>query len=282
MLLLRDAHPSWLLLGGSVTIVLYWGVRTLRWSLLLRQLDITIPYLELYMCNAVVLGFSIVTPFQSGEALKVELMRRHGYVDRLSGYSSFAIERVLDLVTVLTLASMTSLLLVASVIDRIPFTQMLMAVLVGLGMGWVVVWKTRWPGVVGRFQQSLQSCIRDPLILIMVVLLSLLGWCFAAAGWYVCLLSIGIDTGYDVAVTLTALITVLNMLSFVPGALGVSEVGISLFLQLLGWSTALSQAGALIIRAYGILVLALSLLHFVFWRHSRFDNRTAKTPHELS
>lgn len=274
--LLLEAQLVWLLFGGSVTVVFYWGVRTLRWSLLLKQLGITIPYLELYMCNAVVLGFSIATPFQSGEVLKIELMRRHGHVDRLSGYSSFAVERALDLLSVLALASITSLLLITSIADRIPVFPMLMVVLAGLFVGWVIVWKTRWPGAVGRFQQSFRACIHDPVILVAAASLSLLGWCVAASGWYVCLLAIGIDTGYDMALTLTASITVLNLLSFVPGALGVSEVGISLFLQHLGWSASQAQAGALMVRAYGILVLALSLLHFALWRRGRFDNRCGR------
>jgi len=48
-----------------------------------------------------------------------------------------------------------------------------------------------------------------------------------------------------------------NILSLVPGAVGVSEAGISLFLIHLGFPAPLAQAGAFILWFYAIMILAM-------------------------
>ena len=41
------------LVAAAVSIIFYWLARTMRWSILLRQLDVSMPFIDLYMCSAV-------------------------------------------------------------------------------------------------------------------------------------------------------------------------------------------------------------------------------------
>jgi len=46
------------------------------------------------------MSFAIITPLQSGEALKVEMLKKIGALERVPGYGIFITERILDLITV--------------------------------------------------------------------------------------------------------------------------------------------------------------------------------------
>ena len=69
--------------------------------------------------------------------------------------------------------------------------------------------------------------------------------------------------------------TLVNVASLIPGAVGISEVGITECLLRLGHTSAQAQTGAVIIRAYALEVLVLAALHALAWRAVRPDTGTA-------
>src|SRR5205807_9248122 len=90
--------------GGSGTALLgYWAVRAFRWRLLLLGMGVRCPFVSLYLCSSVALSLSVVTPLQSGEALKVELLRKCAGAGRRPGYSAFVLERVADLYAIVAI-----------------------------------------------------------------------------------------------------------------------------------------------------------------------------------
>src|SRR4051812_49009241 len=72
--ILARADAAWFFAGGGGAILVYWVVRALRWRLLLRGMGVQAPFVELYLSSSVALSLSVLTPLQSGEALKVELL----------------------------------------------------------------------------------------------------------------------------------------------------------------------------------------------------------------
>jgi uncharacterized membrane protein YbhN (UPF0104 family) len=73
--IVRQAN-LWLFFAVSgVTTLICWAFRALRWHVLLRRLGTDINLVDLYLCCAVALSLSIIKPFQSGEMLKVELVK---------------------------------------------------------------------------------------------------------------------------------------------------------------------------------------------------------------
>lgn len=80
----------WLIVAGSASILLYWAIRAARWQLLIRSLKMRIGFADLCMCNAVSLSFSLITPLGSGEAVKVELLKKYGMVGRYEGCTRFS------------------------------------------------------------------------------------------------------------------------------------------------------------------------------------------------
>ncbi len=262
------AHPLWLLGGGSGSIILYWMLRALRWFILLRRAGVAVNPFDLYMCSAVSLSLAIITPLQSGEVLKVEWLRRYGLRERIPGYSSFALERLADLLVVGVLAAV-------SIWGGLgPGNQEIVALggLVLALLSLLGVWAIRTRRISDPARGTLwhlQRYVSDGPTVMLVLLLTFLAWVVVALGWQVCLYSISVALTIQEAIALMSVVTVINILSCVPGAVGVSEVSSAGFLLRQGQSVPLAQAGALALRFYGVLILLLGVGHLLLWNAVR-------------
>ena len=265
--LLRNAHAGWLVLA-ALTIPAYWATRTARWLLLLRRLHVNVAPTQLYFVTSISLGFSTVTPVQSGEVLKVEWLKRAGVCCRTGGYGSFFVERVLDFCVVLLMALLGLTLKPLPGIPRLAGFIVIGLLLVGLGFcllnGFIQL-----SGRLGRLLHEMFASFGTAGTAAAVVLLTVLGWALTAAGWYCVLASIGTEIGYADVLLLVSLVTLLALVACVPGAVGVGEAGASWLLIQFGQAAAQAQAGALALRAYGIMILVLALLHCLLWRWLR-------------
>jgi len=67
---------------------------------------------------------------------------------------------------------------------------------------------------------------------------------------------------------MTAVTTILGIISLIPWSLGISEISIFSFLSYLKKDIPLAQAGALMVRVYGIVTLILGFVHFLVWKFS--------------
>jgi uncharacterized membrane protein YbhN (UPF0104 family) len=267
MAIVSAANVLVFIVGSCFTLLAYWALRAWRWKVLLQTIGaVSLPWRTLYLSTSCSLAFAIVTPFQSGEALKVELLGRHGNLGKFDGYSCLAIERVLDLLSILLLA-MIGLALSAAHGSGLSIATLLLAALVlVIGTASVAWWAVAYSPWQARFKPLLGSLLAAPGRLLFAWMLSLGGWLVLAVGWHECLRSIGIGLSALQSLSLTASITLINVLSLVPGAVGVSETGIAVALAQMGHTSSMAQSGALMIRAYGLMALVLGLVHYVVWR----------------
>lgn len=131
-----------------------------------------------------------------------------------------------------------------------------------------VFWNVRLPGRAGQFQAQMRDCVRNMKTLGLVLLLTLAGWWLVAVGWYACLESIGCNVGYVNTVMIMSTLVPVHILSLIPGGVGIAEASLTLFLLHLGQPAPLAQAGALMLRFYGVLALALAVCHWFIWRRN--------------
>ena len=240
---------------GSVTVFLYWWLRTLRWFCLLRYQNVHVPFLELFRITSLSLAFSIVTPFQSGEMMKVEWMKRRGLAGRASGYGVFAVERGMDMAVVAGAAVISGFTEHVGMGSFVSMAWMLSAVFVIFaGAGWFLR-KQQIGGATGEFLVAVRASLKTPWQSMMILVLTVGAWMMTAAGWQVCLVSIGMEIAYIRALVLTLWVTLINILSMVPGAVGVSEVSTAEILLRWGYPVATAQAGALSLRVYSLLII---------------------------
>lgn len=274
-------EANWLLFisGGIITNIIFFLIRSLRWYCLLRSLNVQVPFWRLYFCNAAVVCLTIATPAQSGEVLKVELLKQITGIDRFSGYASFAIERLADLVSILSIAVISISTLASFPVKTSVVIYVWLFLLFGVT---VVITSIKNAGnetYLGQLIQPLKSCENSLSSLLNLLLLTIAAWCIVAVGWWIALKSVAINLSWIETFALLSVTSIVSILSFVPGAIGVSEVTVSESLQHFSVDPATAQVGALALRLNGLLIILASTMHWLYWKmvDYRRIKRTSKS-----
>jgi len=246
-----------LLLFGFVplTVVIYWVIRAIRWHVILRNLGIRVTPGRLLFVSSASLALATFTPFRSGEVIKIEFLKRAGYLERARGYGSFALEKALDIGAILVVALVSAASVGAKAKTLGLWMAGFLALLVSVSLV-LFLYKRRTSSRIGFFRSMVQSMGTWQQSVSLLVLTSC-SWLTVAFGWQVSLHSIGVDVSFVRAIALVGTATLVNLTSMIPGALGISEVAIAEMLGYLGYRVDLAQAGALAIRLYGVLPLVL-------------------------
>jgi uncharacterized membrane protein YbhN (UPF0104 family) len=122
----------------------------------------------------------------------------------------------------------------------------------------------------------MRRCVGDIPTLLMIIVITCVSWASVAFSWQVFLGAGGIHLDFSKAVALMSLVALINIASLVPGGLGISEAGISQLLMHFGFASAVAQAGALILRSYSLVIIALGAGHLGIWKLIR-DRRIRKS-----
>lgn len=270
---LRRADLAVFLAGGCATIVAYFVLRTLRWSFVLRAVGLRPGFGALYRWCVLSQAAIVVTPFQSGEVVKVEMLHGAGHGERAGGYGGLVVERIADVAVLAVIGGVS----IALRFEWLGASARALAIVAALALAFLAVaafLARKRLGFLTEMARSAFGVARQPAVLVPVVLLTIGSWSVVALGWLVTLRSIGVDVSFAQSLGLVSVVTLVNVASLIPGAIGISEVGITESLVRLGYETSLAQAGALLIRAYALEVLALAAIHVVVWRVA--DRRAAR------
>lgn len=259
-----------LLIAASMAPIGLWMTRSLRWYILLKNSGEQVALGKIYLCNSAVQAVSMVTPASSGELFKVIMLKKAGLESGVTGLGTFAIERAIDFSTVaiLGLSSLFFLdnaeLLSGCAAGNMPLLFAAVILLMTIVMGLLI--KAR--SIISL--QKMYSFVRRtggslPKV-VFIVVLSFLSWGIMLSGWYFSLLSINVDVGIVNTFFLMLVVSIAGIISLIPASLGVAEIGVTLVLMSMGQSEPLAQAGAIVIRLYGTIALALGMLHFIIWK----------------
>lgn len=260
---LTQVNLAWLLGAGIATIIVFWLIRTLRWMILLKAINVHMDFFDLYMFGAIAMALSTITPLQTGEALKIELIKKFGTLDRVTGYSIFMAERILDIIVIFVMASCSLLFFITDLIDDQTLLLTSLVILICFIILFLTIRIIPRNNFIGHFLLPLNNCLNNRKYFILAGFLSICSWLVIVIGWHVCLRSISIILTFAQVVSLTSIITIISQISMVPGAVGISELGIATLLIHLNYKLPEAQAGGIILRVYSLLVIVLGLAHYI-------------------
>ncbi|MDR1530435.1 MAG: flippase-like domain-containing protein [Burkholderiales bacterium] len=235
----------------------YLGVRAWRWWIVVRQSNPAVGFIELYWITAVTVSLSILTPGQLGETLKIELLKRRGMLDYLQGLGTFMPERILDLMIVAGIGLIGLFFMGYGTVY--PHLNMLVIFLLAMG-GLAFFLLLRMKNKTGWLAR-IRSASGRPRNWIAMGVLTFFSWGLVALGWQVCLRAIGIPVSFFGTLWLVSLVTLGTILSCIPGGFGVADIIAIEWLAGMGESLVASQAAALILRFYSLVVILVGLLH---------------------
>lgn len=262
---LREANLPVLVAALAAVHFAYICVRTLRWQVVVRDRNPGAGFGALYWITAIVVSLATLTPGQIGETFKVELLKRRGLGNRLPALGSFAIERVLDLLT-LAGFGLVGLAFGSGLAERFPQLPLIagllfVAALVGLG------WLSRAPadGPSAGWVAHLRSGTGTAAVRGKMLALTIGSWSLIGLGWQIALGMVGVHISLPAVCWLVSIVTFGSLVSLMPGGIGLADVVAVQALMGLGASTTAAQAAVLVLRVNMLVGILFGCVHLLAW-----------------
>ncbi|HWE29066.1 MAG TPA: lysylphosphatidylglycerol synthase transmembrane domain-containing protein [Polyangia bacterium] len=281
-------HYAWATAAGALTLAaINYLLRFLKWELYLRRLGVRIPIRDSF--GIFLSGFSLtVTPGKVGEVLKSYLLREAHGVPMARTAPIVVAERLTDLVALALLA----LIGVGSILhggggERVAWVAL---GLVGVAVACVaserlahaVIDLVGGMPVVGKLAPKLREFygatreLLAPAPLVLATLLSIAAWtCECLAFWLVLRGFDGAAASLELCTFIYATMTIAGALSFLPGGLGVQEIGMVKLLvaQAHGVSEPMAAAATFVTRLctlwFAVIIGVVALV--ITQRRTRID-----------
>lgn len=299
---LREARPGPLVAGVGVATATF-GVRTVRWRVLLRARDGG-PVSWLALWHATAMGFMAnnTLPLRLGEVLRSYAASRLGRVPLTTALSSIAVERALDLLTLVALlgfallraglpadtvilgARLDTLALRAGILCVLIFAAALFVVLFPLLTEKLIRLVFPFPrladklvGLVEGLRRGFQV-LQSPSRLALAVFWSLVFWLMNAASFYVAFSAFGITVGFAGALLVQSLLAFGIAAPSSPGYFGVFEFVVAAALALFGVPKAVGVAYGITFHIATFIPITLLGLYSLLRTGLHVQDATAAKP----
>ncbi|MBI4173268.1 MAG: flippase-like domain-containing protein [Candidatus Aenigmarchaeota archaeon] len=265
--------------------------RALRWRYLLAKIGITAGFSTLFSVFMAGMFVSNVTPAKAGDPYRSYLLKQKTGAKFSENLPSVVIERVADLVAIITIA-LVGILSIAS----FPYKDILAIVIVGYAITILVVilvgfkekyakilsgiifkvfgalpriskLRERAEGMISDFNTSFRKYGKTQLLFI-IFLWSLCVWLVDGLIVYTVFLAFGLQPSYLIVLFVIAVSVLIGIASSLPGGIGSSDaISAVLYSTLLSLPLSTAAALALVSRLFGIW-LTIVIGAFFFTRSS--------------
>ena len=250
-----------------VLVSISWCMLFLRWTILLKNLNISIPLKSNFVIF--ISSFSLsATPGQLGELIKSKLLKNKFNIPISKTAPLILIERIYDLIGAIIVSSLGISYIDSGNIVLLIFTILLFFIIILLRSKFIF---TKLLLVFKRikFLRDKTSNISDsydsiqpslsPKIFIFSTFFSILYWLLVGTASYFVLLALEIDTiNYFHMVSIYSSSVIIGSASFIPGGVGVAEGSIAGLLTLGGIDISIAFIIGVLVRVftlwYGVII----------------------------
>jgi uncharacterized protein (TIRG00374 family) len=232
-------------------------VRFVRWSFYLKRLGLSVPFGRNLLAYMAGFGFT-TTPGKVGEAVRSVYLKPYG-VGYISSLAAFFVERLVDLIAMIVLASMAAY--------AFESTRWLVGVTLLVALAALPVIHSDWlHGLLNKQREKLKSMRLRSLgehLLNMLrtssdllrsgplytgLILGLIAWGAEGYALYVVLERMGAETPRYLAAGIYGVSILAGAVSFVPGGLGGTELVMGSLLVLTGVSAPVAASAVIVCR----------------------------------
>lgn len=253
----------WLLLLSIVLVAPFLLLKAVRWQMILRAWNITIPLNEATALYCIGIFLGVVTPGQAGDAVKAWYLRKHGYA-LSTGLASVVVDRLFD-VGISAILAATGLYFFWDVLPggRAINVIVVAGLLVGVVLGLLLASNRRLRNLV--LQRAVPRVLRErmggeglsslhltgrQLVLITAVSLAGLAWTYVRI--YLLFLALNTPIPIGPFIALVAILSIVSAAS--PGGVGTRDFTLVVVLNAV-LNIGTQAAGALAIAISALLLL---------------------------
>lgn len=283
---LEGVEPGWVIASAAVLFTEFF-IRALRWKVLLKPLAPNARFYRLFVATVIGMSLNVVLPFRAGDFARPWLGSRETGLDFAPLVTIAILERVMDILGLVTVLVTMSVLLAGTQSDALIGDLQWYGSAFGLvaGAGFAVfVWMafheagtrslytaiTARMGPVGAKFQSLfdglttgLASIRDRKLLAQAAGLSALHWFNGSLSIYLLFHAFRLPLPFAAGCFTSVALAVTVALPQAPGFFGVFHVAIENALRIWGMNPAPAQAFAIVFWAVSF--VPVSTLGALFW-----------------
>lgn len=270
------------LIFGFLIYLLLTLIRALKWFLLIQASGNEIKYKEFLPFYFVNCLLGNITPLKSGEAVTPLILKKYLKIPVGQGFSVVVLDRFFELIIFIVIFGLATFYIINTGVTSGLFLSVFQWILIGLlllisVLIIVIVSKKTSLKILGIFslfkrfslikrvlefiEKELQtfydglSLFKNKRVYKFMIPLTLICWFFELLSFYLIFSSVLFTSFLNVAVA-QVISMAATFISFIPGGIGVGEVGAIYILNLFNYPVVLSTAGVLLVR----LVLTSTLL----------------------
>ncbi len=244
-----------------------WCVLFLRWTLLLKNLDISIPHKSNFIIFISSFALS-ATPGQLGELIKSKLLKNKFNVPISKTAPLVLIERIYDLIGAIIVSSLGISYIESGNIMLLIFTIILFSLVILLRSKTIFIkfltlfekisfLKNKIP-IISETYESIQPSL-NPKIFLSSTILSIIYWILVGTSSYLVLLALDISTiSFLHMISIYSSSIIIGAVSLIPGGVGVAEGSITGLLTLGGVEISIAFVIGILVRVftlwYGVII----------------------------
>ncbi len=263
------AQFEWIyLILGIGSLALGYLFRIIRWSMMLQATaeDVTIK-----SCAAPFLGsiaLNNILPFRIGDVVRAFVFPDAMGIRRTTAASSLFVERLIDLITLLTCLAIGSLAVKSVIIPlELKSTAIILALLGGVLLMLGFLWSKVLGDIFDRLSQNMKISVKKvnfyavlgasfhafnimsrPKILFTTLIISMLIWIGEAGAFYFILFGAGIESSPEVALLVMSMATLSTLVPSSPGYVGPFHLAVFSAISLVGGTEAQAGSYAIIVH----------------------------------
>ncbi|ADG13065.1 conserved hypothetical protein [Methanocaldococcus infernus ME] len=254
-------------------------IKSYRWKLLLSNLKISLSLKETFIIFYISMFVNSITPAKLGDVYRAYLLKKKKDSSMSSVLGTIFIERFFDLVTMLSLISISGYLAFKSYIpeaikNAIQYGFIIITLLPILAFLIILINKKTAKKnllytILLNFEKGLRTINLN--ILPIIILLSILAWLIEGLTFYFIFLSLNINLSLAFSIFTDLSSSLLTAIPFTPSGLGIVEYSLLYILSLKSIPKVLALAIIILYRliSYLSIILFGSLLNTLFLRKLR-------------
>ena len=253
-------------LSGIFVYLILIFIRSLKWFLLTRIIKDTISYRQffpLYLVNSLM---GNLTPFKSGETITPVLFKKYLKIPVGQGFSIVILDRFFELVIFTIILVLSIFYMLSQGIQNLVVLSIFQGVLIAIFLLLVVmvtiIISRRATFKIVRFFKILRfiekeldgfynalSLFKNKRVYRRVIPLTILGWFLEVFACYLIFSSI-FSLPFINVIVAEVIAAAATFVTFIPGGVGVGDVGMVYILSLLNHPVALATSGAILARLF--------------------------------
>lgn len=241
-------------------------ISTYRWIVLMKQPSQKLPLGHMFIITLIAKGFGSITPMNAGEFLKAELSFKLSESTRTKQYAIVAIERGLDILTLLTFAGVG---IIAQSAIRYWLREQIVLIFISTIVCCVIVTFLaillyRKLEKVRRIFQEFYHLFFTVIEKKQILILTMINWMIICGLWWALFAGFHLNVTFTNVLLLLSITTFVIVGSFIPGGIGLADITASEVALRLGYQPNEAMFFPIAIRTNTLISLLFGAIAWIY------------------